>query len=358
MVDSKKKILVIDDDPSVSEALLMLLGDEFDPHAAASVREGVKLFGSLQPSVVILDLHLPDENGLDALRSIREMDRKVQVVILTGFATLDAVEESMRLGASDCLHKPFDASVLRTRVRELIDDECSGKEEMLAAESSASYGRLDDDLVSASFLHDVSNPLTSLQALTLLLKEKNNDSETTLKLTNMIEQNVSYLGSLVEQWRAFSAPKTLTPEYASLHDVAQQAAVFVRLRAEAKAVKLTLDTDGSDLSPNLNRHAVARILVNLLENAIEAAPRLGGEVNFRASERDGRAEFVVKDNGSGVAPDSTQKIFEASYTTKKKGAGLGLYIARSIVESVEGSITVCSRPGRGTTFTVELPSHR
>jgi len=355
LTHSKKKILLIDDDPSVSAALLMLLKDEFETHAAGTVRDGVRLFDALQPNVVILDLHLPDQHGLEALRSIRKMDRDAQVVILTGFATLEAVEESMRLGASDCLHKPFDAATLRSRLRELVNQESQPGVDSVN-ESRSPYGPVEEGLVSSAFLHDIGNPLTSLQALSLLLKEKNNDPETCYKLGKMIGQNLAYIGSLIDQWRAFSEPQTLKPDYASVADIADEASGFVSLRAESKGVELVVKAEQSPLSPRLNRHAVARILVNLLQNAIEAVPRGEGRVDFRARVRNGQAEFVVRDTGPGIPSEETQHIFEARYTTKNKGSGLGLYIARHIVEAAKGAIAVCSRPGRGTAFTVRLPA--
>lgn len=219
-----------------------------------------------------------------------------------------------------------------------------------AKEGSASA----DNLVSSAFLHDVGNPLTSLNALTLLLKEKDNDSETRLKLVKMIEQNLAYLGSLVDQWRAFSEPQTLAKNYASLVDIVDEVVSFVSLRAEAKGVKLIAMGESSTCGPELNRHAVARILVNIVENAIESAPRKEGRIEFQARRRGDWAEFIVSDNGPGVAPQDTQKIFEPRYTTKRKGTGLGLYIARSIVEAADGSIELCSRPGRGARFAIRL----
>lgn len=354
LTETKKKLLLIEDDPAVSAALMMLLRDEYDAHSAGTVRDGVRLFGTLQPCVVILDLHLPDQHGLEALRAIREIDDAARVVILTGYATLEAVEESMRLGASDCLHKPFDAKALRNRLRELTRLSARNKED--AERSDARRRAMEESLVSSAFLHDIGNPLTSMQALALLLREKSGDPETCHKLSKMIEQNLAYLGSLIEQWRAFSEPYTLKPDYGSVADIAEEAAGFVRLRAEAKGVTLKVDAEESKGLPRLNRHAVARILVNLLQNAIEAAPRVEGLVVFRARITGKEAVFDVQDNGDGIPPDDTQRIFEARYTTKRKGNGLGLFIARHIVETAKGSIAVCSRPGRGTTFSVHLPA--
>lgn len=356
---TKKKILLIDDDPSVTASLWMLLKDEYETHSASTVREGVHLFDTLHPNVVILDLHLPDNHGLEALRSIRRMDRSAPVIILTGFATLEVVEESMRLGASDCLHKPFDASALKSRLRELaIEPESEAVDppvEQSPGEKEPSETR-PEELASSAFLHDVSNPLTSLLAFSSLLSEQISDPQKGPRLAEMIHENIEYLASLIDQWRAFSEPSTLTANYASLREIAEQAVSLVRLRAEAKSVAVSLEVSHHDARPLLNRHAVVRILVNLMQNAIEAVERENGKVDFGAQAKGGMVEFTVHDNGRGIAPDATQLIFQPRYTTKRKGTGLGLYIARHIVESANGAISICSRPGRGTTFTVQLPA--
>lgn len=336
----------------------MLLKDEFDTHLATTVREGVRLFNALRPNLVVLDLCLPDEHGLEALRCIRKKDRAARVVILTGFATLEVVEESMRLGASDCLHKPFKAEVLKSRLRELALETEFTEEMPAVSDAPGAYLASDvspRDLATSSFLHDISNPLTSLHTYSAILKDEVSDSPRAGKLTELIQGSLDYLASLVEQWRAYSEPEMLTDDFGTLSEILEQASKLVQLRAEAKKVPIYLEVSEPEAWPRLNRHAVARILVNLLENAIEAVRSGEGRIDLRGRAKGGYCEFVVEDNGKGISADAAQRVFEPHYTTKKKGTGLGLYIARSILESANGAISICSRPGRGTTFTVQLP---
>lgn len=357
MTNTKKKVLLIDDDPAVSAALSMLLKDEFDTHSAATVRDGVRLFNSLHPNVVVLDLHLPDSHGLQALRSIKSMDRSAAVVILTGFATLEVVEESMRLGACDCLHKPFDGTALIARLRELAEegeDEVAEERALYADDRSATQQA--NALASSAFLHDITNPLTSLLAISTLLKDSVNDPHKCEQLASSLQKNIEYMSALVDQWRAFSAPETLKEEFASLQDIAERALDLVRQRANAKGVSLSLKLDSPEARPRLNHHAAVRILANLLQNAVEAVDLQGGEVVFRGQAVGDHIEFTVTDNGCGISPAATRMIFQPRYTTKQRGTGLGLYIARNIVEAAHGTISICSRPGRGTSFTVQLPA--
>ncbi len=84
----------------------------------------------------------------------------------------------------------------------------------------------------------------------------------------------------------------------------------------------------------------------------------GGSLRVGLSSENGHARVTVSDTGRGIDPEHIDKIFEPYYSTKETGTGLGLAIARKAVEDHDGTITVESRPGRGTTFTVELPIRR
>src|SRR6266571_2760753 len=111
-VGNRKKLLVIDDDASVVESLHLLFDGDYETYSASTVAEGVRLFSALRPTIVILDLKLPDKSGIVALREIRKIDPSASVAILTGCSTRMAAEESLRMGAVDYINKPFDANQL------------------------------------------------------------------------------------------------------------------------------------------------------------------------------------------------------------------------------------------------------
>lgn len=116
----RRKLLVIEDDPSVLASLTLCLRAGYEIVSASTVRSGIRKFKKLRPSLVLLDLRLPDGDGLNALREIRRGGSATPVIILTGYASMGSVEEALRLGASDYLHKPFSVSTLRQRVAELL----------------------------------------------------------------------------------------------------------------------------------------------------------------------------------------------------------------------------------------------
>ncbi|MCB1894083.1 MAG: PAS domain-containing protein [Rhodocyclaceae bacterium] len=105
-----------------------------------------------------------------------------------------------------------------------------------------------------------------------------------------------------------------------------------------------------------DRKALAGALTNLLENAVQATPA-EGSVNFRVSRQDEQICFRISDTGRGMGDELLDRIFEPFFTTRAEGTGLGLAIARSVARAHGGDIEVSSEPGRGTTFTLNLPAH-
>ena len=122
-----------------------------------------------------------------------------------------------------------------------------------------------------------------------------------------------------------------------------------------KGVRLICATDMLMVSGD--RRKIKEVLLNLASNALKHTPR-GGTIHLDADHRDGCAEIVIRDTGSGISPENISHIFERFYWipgTNSNGNGLGLNICRQIVEFHEGTIAVQSKIGAGSAFTVRLP---
>src|SRR5882762_7151128 len=99
IANDRQQLLLINDDPSIIASLRLLFEGDYDIYDASTVGEGLRLFAAIRPPLVILDLKLPDRWGIEALREIRSINPAAAVVILTGYSTRFAAEESLRLGA-------------------------------------------------------------------------------------------------------------------------------------------------------------------------------------------------------------------------------------------------------------------
>jgi DNA-binding NtrC family response regulator len=111
-VSVKQRLLIVDDDPNVVVGLQALLADEWEVKTAMTTREARSVFADFSPDVVLLDMNLPDGNGVDVLHDLKMYSEAVSVIMMSGVGTVDSVVESMKLGAETFLQKPFDYSLL------------------------------------------------------------------------------------------------------------------------------------------------------------------------------------------------------------------------------------------------------
>jgi len=344
--------------------LVHLLEGEFEVRVEQTGGAGLRQFEEFKPALVVLDLRLPDQYGLDALRAIRGVREDAKVVILSAFATQETARRSLELGALDCLSKPFDAASLKAKIREwTLGSPPAPPNHIFPATSESPERDLDTFKLAASvFLHDAASPLTSLTALAQMIQEQGKQDKEALaknlpEISGLITDTIGYLVSLVEQWRAFAQPESLPAEDVTLEQLARLAFELSKRQAADLGVTLSMRVRPSPRTIHLNRHALARVLANLLQNAVEAVSTRQGpaQVGFAAWENGRHVVFQVRDNGPGIASQDLEKIFRPGYTTKSRGSGLGLYICKSIVEGFGGSILLASKPGHGAVFTVEIP---
>jgi len=366
-IGDRRKLLFIDDDSSVLASLHLLFDGSYETFSASTVDEGLRLFEQIHPKIVILDLKLPDKSGIEALREIRKIDSSAAVVILTGYSTRVAAEESLRLGAADYLNKPFDSTDLQNRIGKLalssFARENDKQFEHSIKESLHNFCDFRDlQNASAAFLHDVSGPLSCLMAGSDLLSQKVNEkdkltAEEISSLVTMMSGNVSYLRALVEQWRSFSELHTLMHGKFEAQKAIDLALSQVMDQISSMGIILQIQTQhGESFIPG-NHFAMARVLINLLKNAFDAVSPENGRIHLTASTTpENGFQFTVSDNGPGLSPEMANRIFASRFTTKSQGKGLGLFISKKIIEAIGGTITVRS-PGTmsGADFVITLP---
>ena len=206
----------------------------------------------------------------------------------------------------------------------------------------------------AHIAHEIKNPLLIIGGFARqLLKVPEFDDNARWKLSIMAEE-VTHLEEMVVEMRDFvrlppahKSPGQIETVIAEtlerFHDTFQEHHIQVRRVAE------------TPLPPaNFDPKQVRQVLFNLLKNALEAMPQ-GGEITVATRVRDGKAEISVSDTGQGLAPEVMENIFRPYFTTKDKGTGLGLAICQSIAQEHGGCIIADSAPGRGATFTMQLP---
>lgn len=374
---NRHKVLVIDDELGPRESLRMLMKFEFDVVCVDCVDAGIEALKEHRPEVIVQDIKMPGKDGIQGLREIRDIDKHVSVIMLTGFGTLESAQDALRLGANDYLKKPFDTnemmlvlkhhaqrtSVLRRRnaAEEGLKD-LNGRlmNELEEKEQMASLGQ-----ASAEFLHDLRNPLTIVLGYVQLLSEQLVSSRETLggefgetvEYLDVIEKNVQRCNEMAQMWQNYGkedmskkAPIVLGELLEEIVKSAQTLASGQRAVLEGKFTQNGASVMGS-------KPQMLRAIHNIVANAIQAVPEKGGRVVVECKTSGERALVTIEDNGCGMTPEQSRRVFDAYFTTKEKGkgTGLGLHIAKKIVEEHGGDIKVQSAPAQGTRVFIELP---
>jgi signal transduction histidine kinase len=207
---------------------------------------------------------------------------------------------------------------------------------------------------AARIAHEIRNPLTAVRSLV----QQAGRTDGVAELTDPALGELDRIGRLVTDLLTFARPDDVRDRDAvDLVAVCQAGLAQVRALAAASGVTVEIALPPSSLAVLGDRDRLVQVVGNLCRNAIEAmaespAPR---HVHVRCERSDGVACVEVRDLGPGIPPELLPRLFEPFRTTKSAGTGLGLPIARQIVEAHGGRLVVESRPGIATTFRVELP---
>jgi PAS domain S-box-containing protein len=219
---------------------------------------------------------------------------------------------------------------------------------LVETERWASMGRL------ASFVaHEINTPLTNISLLTASISRRVSDPEVQERLKKISAQG-KIAASITGELLKFARPGAINPVDTDLVEVLREA--IEQTDAFRKSgVELVDEVGARSIRCTIDPLRIQEVFVNLLKNAYEATP--SGRVRIRLEDLGSLVAVSISDTGSGMTPEVQARLFEAFFTTKKKGegTGLGLAISRNFVASHGGDISVTSEPGRGSTITVVLP---
>ena len=208
--------------------------------------------------------------------------------------------------------------------------------------------------------HDLRNPLQGLQYIVDLQRlrfermspaERSRDEwQKEQALFAKISDQIFYMDKIVGDLQDYARP--LVPER---EEIVVEKLIEDVVQSLPHTDGVRIATEVPDLQLMADPHLMHRVLANLILNAVQAMPD-GGTVTVSASTDDGSVEISVHDTGIGIPNDAQEKLFKPLFTGKAKGTGLGLAVVKRIVEAHVGQITVESQVGKGSTFTVNLPS--
>jgi signal transduction histidine kinase len=363
------RVAVVDDNPGFRETLASLLGTEdlVLVGTAGSGNDAVPLVRSTGPDVVLMDVRMPEMNGIEATRLLKSAFPDVGIVALTGVDDQDAVREMLVAGASSYVLKDSDSDEIFHAIRQaaagggVISPEVTprvigeltealererrrARQLELAQEALLERAARRHELLSR-LGHELRTPVTVILGMAQTLSKGTGTPEQRTEMQDALVFRAQGLARLVS--RLEGVVETGLTEYTDVATVASELAdVSPRIRVE---------TPDRPVLATLNRVAARRILEELVENGLEFSGD-GQPVVVRVEETTGAVEVRVIDRGPGVAEDALERIFEPLeqaeelHTRTHQGVGLGLTVARMSARAMDGDVILESTGPDGSVF--------
>ena len=391
-MDSQLKILVIDDEEAARYGICRALaGQGYLLEEASDGEAALVKIQKFQPQVIVSDINMPGIDGLALLQKLQDNPEAPLVVMITAYGSEEVVVQALRLGAYNYLSKPFEVAELRVIVRNALEKQRLLRENrhyvqelqrtltelqqsqvaLVQAEKMASLGSL-----VAGLAHEINTPLGVLQSSTQTIEsaarkihnwlqeqfpQQLGDAarfiEVLSSTANDSQAACERIDATVRNLREFAQLNRGEFQRAQIHEGIESALNLVNhaLGDDIEVVRDYGELPEIECSPR----ELNQVFMNLLLNASEAIHQRGdaGVIRLRTRSSGDFIQFEIEDNGSGIAAEHLEKIFDPGFTTKGVGvgAGLGLAICYQIVHAHRGRIEVNSRAGEGGHFTVTLP---
>ncbi len=356
---SNATILIVDDEKIIRELCMQALRN-YRVIQAATCEEALRLYEKEHVDLVLSDIMMPGESGLDLLVQVKALDPNATVIIMTGFSDKETVLNALKEGADDFINKPLNLLQLKTSIEKVLVKKAL-KEELANIKRSNELKNTFLSLVS----HKLRTPITGISLFLQNMQTGvfNPEDPFFQQSITMASEEARYLGQLVADLLAFSQVMMnntgVNKRLCDLNEIV--ADVLIKCREEHGNFDVELETasDALPLVP-LDASKIHFALHQVVDNALKFSGGQG-QVTLKLGSHGDSVFIVVSDTGIGIPESEIPKVFEKFYqidpdhTGQIRGFGLGLFYARDFVMQHGGSISLDSVAGLGTTVTISLP---
>ena len=262
---------------------------------------------------------------------------------LTGFLSQQAQTQTLRYQrAAERLEESY--AKLRRQADQILEIE----ENLRRVDRLSALGEL-----SAGMAHEIRNPLGSIRGTAEILQDGIPENDPRYEFTRILIKEVDRLNRVVQDFLNFAKPPVVEQESVNLEQCIDEVLLLVRPQLQKSAVAVEFE---HICLPSIHGQPeqLRQIFLNLILNALQAMPG-GGTLRITTRVQDSFAQVQLSDTGQGIAPEHLAKVFNPFFTTRGEGTGLGLAITHRLMQGHGGRIEVSSRPGAGTTFTLNFP---
>jgi signal transduction histidine kinase len=365
------RLLLVDDETSFLNPVAKRLKKRgITPESASGGEQCLLILESQSIDVVVTDIKMPGMDGIQLLKAIKDKYPDIEVILLTGQASIQDGVEGIKAGAFDYLTKPIEIEQLLEKIHlayeKIVDRQEKRKEaefrvkyleevwtQIVQSEKLASLGRL-----AAGVAHEINNPLTGILLYGNMMLEKLEDNNPLKQHLKYVLEDANRCKEIVKNLLAYSRQNSPSKEQFELNSLVQSSLSLIEEHKIFKNISLVKEPADYSIPIYADKNQLTQVVINLVMNAVDAMDERG-KLTIR-TYRDGKSGMAcleVQDSGTGIPPELISKIFDPFFTTKMpgKGTGLGLSTIYGIVKENNGRISVKETSHEGTTFILELP---
>ena len=337
----------------------------FKVHITDSGIEGVETARQLCPHLILLDINILQMDGFEVLKMLKKDAplNNIPVLILSTQSGTDDIIKSFKMGASDYVKIPFNSTELMARCKTLVS--LKKKDDIIRNDhnfiNNLMKGMTND-------LNTIFNSMIHFDVIEKKIKEIENkipsqihnaisdDFKLINKTITFLKLNISNGAEIIRNSINFHEVSQSIKSLNSIEDTIQSVVNSMRRNLSKSNIKLNLNVQ-NDIPPvTCNKSDIHRLLVNMIINSIYAIGNVNNpEINLRLWHNENMVKISISDNGVGIPDNVLPHIYEEHFTTRENGQGMGLAISKRIVDDLDAEISVFSKIGVGTTFTISIP---
>ncbi|MFH1678462.1 MAG: response regulator [Candidatus Omnitrophota bacterium] len=350
------RILIADDEEVIREVLDRILSRQ--GYEVETVCDGIAALNRIRNAdfdMVITDLKMPNMDGMELIRNIKELNKDLLIIVITGYASVQTAKEAIKLGCYDYITKPFeveDISIIVKRAieaRRLAVEKQRLKEHLVRAERLASLG-----CMAAGMAHELNTVFTSVKLFIEMLQGRIEEAGMEAKNFSVILDEIERAEKLIVRFLDFAKPQDIELRQAAISEIIEKSLEFLKYRFKKHNISITREFESPLPMIFCDPAKIEQVFLNLFINSIEAIAK-GGELNIKANSFNGGVAIIISDTGNGIARENLDKVFEPFFTTKPSGWGLGLSIVHRIIDEHKGMISINSQKDKGAQVRIELP---
>jgi signal transduction histidine kinase len=361
------QILIVDDTPANIDVLDQILEEEgYKISVAATGEAALKLAPKIIPDLILLDIMMPGIDGFETCQQLKAdpTTRDIPILFLTAKNEGADIARGFSLGAVDYITKPFLEEEVCARIRFHLQ-----RRQLLRQLKESNHKLTEVNELKNKFLgmasHDLRSPITSIRGYARILLDQSKDlpEDARLEFLDAIHEISGHMLNLLSDLLNISMIESGKLELrivsGSLKTVVEERTRIFKFIAEKKNISIHSELDAI---PNFcfDANRIGQVVDNLLSNAIKFSPA-GKEIRIFLKQNQDQAVFSVQDKGPGISQEDQEKLFqhfqklEPRPTGDEPSHGLGLAIAKKMIEAHRGILNVESAPGKGATFSFEIP---